>query len=147
MKNLLILTFLLLFSSFTGHTQTGTITDKETYVEITYPSGDVISLGKSQIVSLKSINNDVYIMTSQNWAQDKVTKIAMLNYSEFGYPSAQSLRAYLSLLFFNSYKAEYHYTAGAIDTVSYFAGDSLAFKIAYAYSDGNISEKSAPINE
>lgn len=139
--SLLLITCLGLFS------QTGTIVDKESYVVVNYPNGDTISVGKSQVVSLRISGDEVFVMTSQNWGQDRVTKIASLNYLTFGLANTQELRRYLSLLFFNSYKATYHYTSGSIDTVSYYAGDSLAYKIAFSYDDGSITEKSAPINE
>lgn len=146
MKKLLFLS-LLVITSFALSAQTGTIVDKESYVQINYPNGDTVSVGKSQVVSIVPFNSEVFLMTSQHWGSDKITRIASLNYSTFGFSGTQALRTYLSRMFFNSYRSVFSYSAGSIDTVSYYAGDSLAYRIVFTYSDGDISEKSAPINE
>jgi len=147
MKKLALVFSLIALFFISISAQTGNIVDKDNYIQINYPDGDTISYGKTQTTLLKTSGSRVYIMNNQRWGADKLTRIVNLEYDDFGFSSAGDLRDYLSAMIFRTYKLSYSYNGSLIDSISYNIGDSTAFKISYTYSDGLITDKTAPINE
>jgi hypothetical protein len=123
----------------------GTIVDNETYFQINYPTGDVIDVGKDQVVHLIASDDYVFIMSSAKWGSVSVAKIIAINAIDFGFLTSSALQNYLSRICFNSYRIAYTYDgSGNLNTVRNYIGDSLMFTITYTYDGSTITGKSAP---
>lgn len=123
--------------------------DKQNYIQLNNPRGDTIFIVKDQIESISiEDGEDIYIFTSRT-ISDRFYLGRQLRFraSHNGFNDVYSFRAQLVNMISKTYTTKYHYTSGLVDTVSYYVGDSLAFKTAYSYSGSVVSEKSAPINE
>jgi hypothetical protein len=145
MKKLLFLS--IIFLSAISYSQTGTIVDNETYFQVNYPSGDVVDIGKDQIVHLKSSGSNVFVMSAARWGSDPVTRIITMKPSDFGFSSTTALRDYLSKICFRAYRVTYTYNgSGNLTTVNNYIGDSLMFSVTYTYDGSTITGKSAPTN-
>lgn len=145
MKNFILLFMLVIAANL--YSQTGTIVDNETYFQVSYPGGEIVSIGKDQVVHLKSSTTSVFIMSSHRWSNDNVTKIIALKPADFGFSSTTALRDYLSKICFRSYRVTYTYNeSGNLTTVSNYIGDSLMFSVTYTYDGSTITGKSAPTN-
>lgn len=145
MKKLLLLIICIASLSLTAYSQTGTIVDSDTYFQVNYPSGDTVAVGKDQVVHLKTASGVVYLMNSNRWSNDNVTKIIALKPADFGFSTTAALRNYLSKICFRAYKITYTYDgSGNLTTVANYIGDSLMFTVTYSYSGSTITQKSAP---
>lgn len=143
MKKLILICIVSL--SLAAYGQTGTIVDNDTYFQVNYPSGDTVSIGKDQVVHLKTASGVVYMMNSNRWSNDNVTKIIALKPTDFGFSTTTALREYLSKICFRSYSVTYTYDgSGNLTTVSNYIGDSLMFTVTYSYDGSTITGKSAP---
>ena len=138
----LILILGVIFISTSAFTQ-GTIVDKESYIQISYPGGDTLSVSKDQITQVVQSDDIIYLLNAQ--PRNRPAKMAELSPSAFGFTTAGELRAHITKMAFKEYRSTFHYTSGLVDTAYYYAGDSLAFKKIYIYSGGNVTEVTAPI--
>lgn len=144
MKKFLILALLAI--STMVFSQTGTLVDMDSYIQVNYSSGDTVCIGKSNVVYLKVVSNEVYVMGSNQWGKGAIVQIISLNPTQFGY-TATELRNYLAAAIYKTYTTTYHYTDGNVDTVSYYVGDTLQFKTAFTYTAGAVTEKTAPFKD
>lgn len=140
MKRIFLLFALLAMVAMVG-AQTSTIEDNGPYISFNFDSGDTICLGKENIVLVKASGDDVFLMTSQRWSSDRITRIVRLEYDDFGYASAGALRDYLAVISFRAYTEVYSYDNGNLDTVSYYQGSNLQYHIVYGYTDAVVTSK------
>ena len=146
MKKILLI-LLLIGTFFYVNGQAGTIVDRQNYIEITFPDGEKVSVGKSQETILRMNLSLVYIVPQ---SEDKWTRnenIITLDPGDFGYSSTENLHAHLSDMYYRVYRYQYHYTSGLVDSVTHYANDSLAFTLPYGYSGSVVSSKGAPVND
>jgi hypothetical protein len=118
-----------------------TIKDYGDYITLNYSNGDTVSVGKANIAAVHISNTDVYIMTNQQ--DHRTARTFWMRPANFGYGSAELLRAYVAAVAFGMPTESYSTDGnGIIDTIWYISGSDTSLIEVYTNDGTYVTGKS-----